>query len=132
VLPSASPARSQRVRALTATTPALSPTLGCTISADGDVVTVAPTGELDIDTVPVLDRDLRDVRDIGYRTIVVDLRGLTFIDSAGVQLLLRWATGAARRGDELRLIPGSDRVQLVFRLTGVLDALGFERTLHAA
>jgi hypothetical protein len=31
---------------------------------------------------------------------------------------------AARRGHGFRLIPGSDRVHLAFRLTGVLEALG--------
>jgi anti-sigma B factor antagonist len=122
-----SAAHPDRVRHLVAVAPAAARTaLDATIHADFDQVVVAPRGELDLDTAPALDADLRAVRDLGFETIVVDLRGLSFIDSAGVSLLLEWAATAARRGHAFRLVPGADRVQLVFRLTGVLEALGLE------
>jgi anti-anti-sigma factor len=72
-------------------------------------------------------------RALAARTdVVVDLRELTFIDSTGIRLLLEWATAAARRGHAFRLIPGSDRVHLALRLTGVLEALGLEPRGRAA
>jgi anti-anti-sigma factor len=134
VLDSAVHAHSARARALEATLPAAAPApaLAATIHADRDTVTVVPAGELDVATVPVLDGDLCAVRDLGFDAIVVDLRGLTFIDSTGVHLLVRWAASAAARGCTFRLIPGSDRIQLVFRLTGLLGALDFERPRDAA
>jgi anti-anti-sigma factor len=92
-----------------------------------DGVVLTPCGDLDIDTVPILDGDLHAVRALGFETVVLDLRELTFIDSAGVHLLVEWAVAAARRGHAFRLIPGSDRVRLVFKLTGVLGALGLNR-----
>jgi anti-sigma B factor antagonist len=99
---------------------------GCTVHAQDDVVTITPTGELDVGTVPLLEAAMSYHRDLGISTLVVDLRGLTFIDSSGVHLLLRWARDAARGRYELRVIPGSERVQLVFAMTGVLGALGLE------
>jgi anti-sigma B factor antagonist len=127
---SPSPAHAERVRDIIAATP--SPSFACRIHADGDTAIVAPCGELDIDTVPILDGDLAAVRDLGFRKLVVDLRGLTFIDSSGIQLFVRWSMAAARDGRAFRLIPGSDRVQLVFRITGLLETLGFESAGRAA
>jgi anti-anti-sigma factor len=106
--------------------PVPEPAFRTRIHADRDVVTLAPVGELDIATAPSLDADLRAVRDVGFDAIVVDLRGLTFIDSTGVHLLVRWAAAASVRGYAFRLIPGSDRIQLVFRINGLLGLLGFE------
>jgi anti-sigma B factor antagonist len=134
MLRSTTPGHADRVRQLIATTPAaaVAPALDTTIHAGPEQVIVAPRGELDLGTAPILDADLRAIRDLGFTTIVVDLRGLSFIDSAGVNLLLEWATSGARRGHAFRLIPGADRVQLVFRLTGVLEALGLEAHRRAA
>jgi anti-sigma B factor antagonist len=128
-----SPRHADRIRALVSTAPApAAPAFDTTIHADRDHVVVVPRGELDLDTAPSLDADLRALRDLGFTTIVVDLRELSFIDSAGISLLLEWATVAARRGHAFRLIPGSDRIHLTFRLTGVLEALGLEPRGRAA
>ncbi len=97
---------------------------GCTVHARDGVVTITPTGELDLGTVPLLESAMSYERDLGDGELVVDLRGLTFIDSSGVHLLLRWAQDAARGSHDFRVIPGPDRVQLVFAMTGVLEALG--------
>jgi anti-sigma B factor antagonist len=102
-------------------------TFTCTVHHDAGAATVVPQGELDLATAPVLDAQLRDVRDAGRDELVVDLRGLTFIDSTGVQLLLQWGTWAARTGRGFSLIPGSERVQMVFAITGIVDLLAFDR-----
>ena len=106
--------------------PSVPPPFGCKVLAEGGVVTVAPTGELDLGTAPLLDAAMSYQRDLGIDTLVVDLRGVSFIDSSGVHLLLRWAQDASRGNLELRVLPGPERVQKVFELTGVLEALGFE------
>ena len=100
---------------------------GCTVHASGGVVTVAPTGELDLDTVPLLESAISYQRDLGNAELVVDLRGVTFIDSSGVHLLLRLAQDAARGSHAFRVVPGSERVRHVFALTGVEEALGLGR-----
>jgi anti-sigma B factor antagonist len=105
--------------------PVTTPPFGCTVQAKDDVVTVLPAGELDIATVPLLEAAMTYQRDLGTGALVVDLRDVTFIDSCGVRLLLTWAREAARRGHDFRVIPGSERVQLVFAMSGVLEALDF-------
>lgn len=116
-----------RVRDLAAGATPPPPAFTCRVRAEPAAALLTPAGELDLETAPMLDGDLRALRDLGFETIVIDLRELTFIDTAGLQLLLRWAAAAARRGREFRLIPGADRVQLVLRLTGVLASLGLEQ-----
>jgi anti-anti-sigma factor len=103
-------------------------TLICPVQLDRDVACVAPVGELDLATVPRLDAELEHLREAGFHSLVVDLRGLSFIDSSGVELLLRWAAKAARRGHAFSLVPGSQRIQMVLALTGVVDLLTFDRS----
>jgi anti-sigma B factor antagonist len=103
-----------------------SPSLHCLVQVEGGTVTITPEGELDVATVPLLEAAMESQRHLGAGTLVVDLRGLTFIDSAGVHLLLRWARRAARTNRAFRVIPGAERVQLVLAMTGVLEALGFD------
>ena len=118
---------SRRSRHLTVVPePVLPSPFGCTVHADGDVVAVAASGELDIGTAPLLESALSYQRDLGAGAFVVDLRGVTFIDCVGVHLLLRWAEDAARGRHEFRVLPGSERVQRVLEMTGADEALGLD------
>lgn len=92
-----------------------------TIHADDDVVTICPRGELDLDTAPCSMMTFETCGTSASPALVVNLRDLSFIDSAGIHLLLRWARCASRRRFGFRVIPGPERVRLVFALTGVLD-----------
>lgn len=49
---------------------------------------VAPAGELDFFTAPALRDAVRHARDEGWNDLVLDLRGVTFMDSAGAHLML--------------------------------------------
>ena len=60
------------------------------------------------------------------RQIVLDLSGLTFIDSSGVRMIVCANLRSRQDGDRLRLIRGGARVQRVFELTGVLERLPFD------
>ena len=106
--------------------------LSCELRADSDAVTLLPCGELDMATAPTLDGDLRAARDLGFAMLFVDLRDLAFIDSAGVQLFVRWAAAAETDGFAFRLAPGTAAVQRVFEITGLADVLPFERRDRAA
>jgi anti-anti-sigma factor len=97
------------------------------VARDGDGVRITLEGELDIATAPALESALHDSHngDAAPDCRVLDLRGLTFMDSSGLRAILR-ANGAARRdGWALRIVAGPPAVQRVFEICGVADGLRF-------
>ncbi len=84
-----------------------------------------PAGELDIATAPEIDAALERLRREGATELVLDLRGVAFMDSSGLRVILRWNELAARDGCRFVLIRGSDLVQRVFEATRVATALTF-------
>ena len=95
------------------------------VEPDRDAVRLVLVGELDLDTVGVLDEQMRELRTVGFRRWVLDLRKLSFIDSSGLRLLITANAGAREAGTELRLIQGPPQIQRVFEITGLLDVLPF-------
>lgn len=51
--------------------------------------------------------------------LLLDLRGLTFIDSAGIALLLKTRAWALDRGVELVLVRGTGQVKRALELVGI-------------
>lgn len=80
-------------------------------------VIVVPEGELDLASADQLDREVRELRGVGFEEIVVDLRRVEFLDSAGLRLLLSLRDDAERGGHGLKLVRGPACVQRVFELT---------------
>jgi anti-anti-sigma factor len=66
-------------------------------TTDGDITTLVMTGELDEASCPALDACLTEHCQPGAR-IVVDLRSLNFMDSAGVELLHRTSVRSTLEG----------------------------------
>ena len=84
---------------------------------DRDEVVVALTGELDLATADMLEREIRELRHSGCDHIVVDLRQLDFMDSAGLRVLISLRNTAKCVGHRLILVPGPRQVQRIFDLT---------------
>lgn len=93
-----------------------------------ETIRVAPVGELDLAAVPELRERLIELSEAGFRSMTLDLRGLTFIDSAGVHLIVAWTVYAREQKITSELIPGPAVVQRLFELAGVLDRLPFRAT----
>jgi anti-sigma B factor antagonist len=85
--------------------------------------TVTLSGELDLVSSPVLEQALAPVLDSDVGQIIVDLRGLEFMDSTGLHVLVQAHQLMHDAGRRLALVRGSEQVQRVFDLTGVGDAL---------
>ena len=84
---------------------------------DPNQVCVRLKGELDIAAVPsVRDRIAKLKRKGGH--VILDLRRLTFIDSCGLNLVLKLAAESTRDGWDLSVTPGSSVIQRIFQLTG--------------
>jgi anti-anti-sigma factor len=92
---------------------------------DRDGVRVVPVGELDLGTAPALDEQLDRLLLSGRRAVVLDLRGLKFMDTSGLRLVLQLDARARRDGVELALVAGSPAVQRVFEIGGLADRLPF-------
>ena len=91
----------------------------CEVGRNGAAAWVKPAGDLDLDTVHRVEAALSELRGDGYGEIVLDLRGLTFMDSTGLRLVIRWHTAARDEGFQFAVVPGPEVVQRVFRLTGM-------------
>jgi len=75
-------------------------------------------GRLDAVEAPALRQQLAAIFDAGAVTVVIDLVGVTFIDSAGLAALVRARRDAQSAGGDLVLIRPADEAALrVFRLT---------------
>ena len=101
------------------------PPFRCETDADGDVPLVRPIGELDIATAPEVDRHLQALLDGGGQRLVLDLRGVTFMDSSGLRLILRWQEAAKQEGRTFALIAGPPLVERIFDTTRMRDLLTF-------
>jgi anti-anti-sigma factor len=78
-------------------------------------------------TVGAVDVELKELRRAGVQTIVLDLGGLTFMDSSGLHLLVRWTSEASKDGFSFELEPGPPVVQRIFDLAAVHDTLPWRR-----
>ena len=87
------------------------------VDRHGDVAAVACVGELDMAEVDSFEDELRRLEDGGPSSLVIDLSELTLIDSHGLSALLDADARARVAGRRLMLVPPSDPVMQVFRIT---------------
>ena len=96
-----------------------------TEAADG-VVTLSLTGELDYGTVGTLQGSLAGVvRKHPADRLRIDLRGLEFIDSAGMSALIAAHADARGRGTTMQIVRGSERVQRPLEVVGLDQIVEF-------
>jgi anti-anti-sigma factor len=97
----------------------------CEIEPDRIAVRVRPVGELDLATVPIVEAQLAELWSVGFTHLVLDLRDVVFLDSAGVRLLVSWHAHSSADGIVFGVIPGPPPVQQVLEITGVADHLTY-------
>jgi anti-anti-sigma factor len=86
-------------------------------------VHVLPCGELDLATVGEVRAQLDQLRAVGWRNIVMDLRNVSFIDSTGLGLLVEAQQHAEANGIDFAVIECSEAVRRVLAVTGLSDWL---------
>jgi anti-anti-sigma factor len=87
----------------------------------GGAVRVALRGELDLEHAYTFDEELKRVEALRPPCIVLDLRGLTFLDSSGLARLLAARRRARRESRRLLLVRGGKAVQRLLAITAVGD-----------
>ena len=94
--------------------------LGITIeSLAPDTVCVTLSGELDFARAYTFDEQMRRLETQHPRSIVLDLRSLNFLDSAGLGRVLALHRRAARDGRRLVVVRGSRAVERLFALAAL-------------
>ena len=86
---------------------------------------VALRGELDLVTVSKVAEvlDGLELQADGVRHLVLDLRGLTFMDSSGLRELIKQNEFARSNGHNLAVVRGTPAIERLLELTGVKDQL---------
>lgn len=92
------------------------------VRREGAVLVVAPEGELDMATVDALRGEL-EVELGDARFLVLDLRGLGFLDTSGLQLVFEQQKRSEREGFTFVLVRGQPHVQRLFEIAGMNDRL---------
>ena len=85
---------------------------------DGRTV-VQVVGEIDVYTAPQLREQLDAEIDAGRYDLVVDLSGVTFMDSTGLGVLVGRLKQIRLNDGSMRLVCAHDRVLKVFVITGL-------------
>ena len=93
------------------------------VQRSGGVAIVQPHGELDLATVETLRAALDGVENA--RRLMLDLRGLSFIGSTGLHLLVALHQRAQRDGFQLTLVAPAAPADNAIRLSGLDQALPF-------
>lgn len=101
-----------------------------TVRRERGVVIAAVTGDIDISTVTRLRERLFELA--GGRTLLVDLNGVTFIDSAGLGVLVGAARQAAGRGGSLHAVCARPQTRKLLWLTGVDRRIPLAATVDEA
>ena len=106
-------------------------TLDTTITTSDERVLIAFEGELDISRADEVERELEQVEAERPPLVVFDLRGLEFLDSTGLRLLLSADSRARRDGRRVVIVPGPEKVHRVFRITLLDRRLEFAESPEA-
>ena len=97
----------------------------CSVSVERriDRLTFGLHGEFDLSCGETFQQALAGAIDDRVTELVVDLRGLSFIDSAGLAALLNLHTRAERDGFDFVVLCGDGHVMRVLELTGLDELL---------
>lgn len=76
-------------------------------------------GEIDVYTAPRLKERLVEVIEGGCANVVIDLDGVTFIDSSGLGVLVSALRRARERDGAVRIVCSRENILKILRITGL-------------
>jgi anti-sigma B factor antagonist len=97
-----------------------------------DSFVVAAGGELDLFTSERLREKLGNVLELGGRRILVDLTGVSFMDSTALGVLVGAAKALKSSGGQMVLVADDPRVTRVIEITGLARVFRIESSLPEA
>ncbi|HEX2155344.1 MAG TPA: STAS domain-containing protein [Acidimicrobiia bacterium] len=98
--------------------------LGIDVSEEGSRAVAALRGEIDYGNVAQLRSSLLGLSQGSATEVVVDMAGVTFVDSTALSVLVQAKQRLAESGRQMSIIDPQPRVIRVLRLAGLSDYLG--------
>jgi anti-sigma B factor antagonist len=98
----------------------------------GDHTLVEVDGSIDVYTVPRLRERLVETLNEGSRHLVVDLKGVAFLDSAGLDELEAVLKRVHACGGSMRLVCNQERILKLFRITALTKVFSIHATVCEA
>jgi anti-anti-sigma factor len=86
---------------------------------------VAACGQLDLSTAWQLERELRRAEAADVRSILLDLSGLEFIDSVGMDVVIHASARTRHHSKHLMIRRGPEAVHRTFEVSGLVPLLPF-------
>jgi anti-sigma B factor antagonist len=93
------------------------------VRRERDRIVVGLRGELDLLAAPVLQAAIDSPEIIGSEMLVLDLRDLRFVDSAGLRVILVAHERSQQRGQAFALSRGSAQVDRLLSIAGLDEHL---------
>ena len=100
--------------------------------ADAVPPVIAVSGEIDVATAPQLRECLHRVIAQGESTIVLDLLGVTFLDSTALGVLVGALKRCRELGGDLHIVVADPRILKIFEITGLTNVFTIAESLPAA
>ena len=93
---------------------------------------IAVSGEIDVATAPQLRECLHRVVAAGNATVVLDLLGVTFLDSTALGVLVGALKRCREQGGDLQIVIADPRIVKIFEITGLTNVFTIADSLQAA
>jgi anti-sigma B factor antagonist len=98
-----------------------------------EVRVVTPTGEIDAHTAPQLRATILDeLDDRRVNVLVIDLSGVSFLDSSALGVLVGTLKRMRERGGRLEIVLPASHARRVFEITALERVLSLHETLDEA
>jgi anti-anti-sigma factor len=103
-----------------------SPQLAVAVVHEGDGATVSVTGEMDLATAPSFARQALSLFGLPVESVTLDLAGLEFIDSSGLQALTVVLDAAEEHRVPLSLRSVPEQARRVLEVTSLVERFTIE------
>ena len=84
-----------------------------------DVAILSVNGRLDSASSPQLSQTISEQMEAGFHRLVIDLKRVDFLSSAGIKAMILGVQHSRRQGGDMRIANAQAQVKYVLNLTGV-------------
>ena len=103
----------------------IEPRLSIATAHDDGTLRIVAQGELDLASAPLLEQALLDAERTDSGRILLDIDGVTFIDSTGLRALLEAHARSSQNNIRLQITRGAPQARRLFSLSRTDDILQF-------